>query len=123
MSNERHIRPVFAEGVGYPRDARSDSGSDRGPSGASMGARPAPPSDEQLTPRQQARLAQMPESMRGTYRRALSTRSLAAAVKVQCFECCGWNRAAVRTCTDDGCPLHSHRPGRRRAAKEQACLE
>jgi len=49
MSNERHIRPVFAEGVGYPRDARSDSGSDRGPSGASMGARPAPPSDEQLT--------------------------------------------------------------------------
>lgn len=56
------------------------------------------------------RLAEMPESHRGTYRRAVSGKSLRAAVDALCAECCGYEREAVRTCPAVACPLWSVRP-------------
>jgi hypothetical protein len=56
------------------------------------------------------RLAAMPESHHGTYRRAVSGKSLRAAVDAFCAECCGYDREAVRTCPAIACPLWSVRP-------------
>ena len=39
-----------------------------------------------------------------------SVKSKAAAIKSFCAECVGFERKAVRECTDTGCPLWHHRP-------------
>lgn len=36
------------------------------------------------------------------------------AIRAQCLECCGFDRAAVTTCASVGCPLWLRRPGGRR---------
>jgi len=64
------------------------------------------------------RLAQMPASSRGTYRRAAAGRSVAAAVKAFCGECVGWQRAEVTACKAVACPLWPYRPYQSGAAAE-----
>ena len=60
------------------------------------------------------RLAAMPESHRGTYQRAVTGKSLRAAVTAFCAECVGYDREAVRTCPAVACPLWSVRPWQQR---------
>ena len=69
------------------------------------------PSDEYLRASKEAR---MPESCRKTYRRAMSGKSRAAAVKAHCQECFCYSeyRANVRDCTITTCPLWPYRPYR-----------
>ena len=56
------------------------------------------------------RLKQMPESYRCTYKRAVSGKSLRAAVNAQCQMCCCYQRIEVTKCTDIACPLWIQRP-------------
>lgn len=56
------------------------------------------------------RRADMPRSYRATYDKAVSGKSLRAAVNAQCLECVGWQRAEVRLCTCFACPLWAIRP-------------
>ena len=56
------------------------------------------------------RLTQMRVSMRVRYLRAMSGKSMAAAIHSQCLECVGWEREEVRLCTAPACPLYPYRP-------------
>jgi len=56
------------------------------------------------------RLEDTPETMRRTYLRAVSGRSMAAGIKAFCAECVGWDRAEVARCTAPACPLYAYRP-------------
>jgi len=61
------------------------------------------------------RLADMPETCRRTYLRAMHGRSLSAAGKAFCMECVSWDRQEVARCTAPACPLYPYRPfGRER---------
>ena len=52
-----------------------------------------------------------PVSARLGYLRAASGQAAPrAAIKAQCLECLGWDRVAVRECTDPACPLWAYRP-------------
>jgi len=57
-----------------------------------------------------ARLAEMPETCRRTYLRAVLGRSMAAAVKAHCMECVCWDRREVALCTALACALYPYRP-------------
>lgn len=59
---------------------------------------------------QKKRLSQMPETMRSTYLKAVSGKSLAAAVKAHCQECVGYQKDEVTKCTSTACPLYHYRP-------------
>lgn len=64
---------------------------------------------------QQKRHDRMPQSMRGTYLKAIGATgaakgSKAKAIHAQCDECSGYDRATVKNCTSRGCPLWPHRP-------------
>ena len=55
--------------------------------------------------------AGMPESRRAGYLKATRGKaSPRAAIKAQCLECVGWNRAEVICCTGWACPLWKYRP-------------
>jgi len=56
------------------------------------------------------RLSQMPVTCRNTYLRAMRGKSMAAAIKAHCLECCGWQRREVEMCTALACPLYPYRP-------------
>ena len=56
------------------------------------------------------RLKQMPESYRAKYKKAVTRKSMRAAINSQCLECCGYQRTEVSVCTDLGCPLYLYRP-------------
>ena len=58
------------------------------------------------------RLAQIPESQRRIYAKAIARKSMAAAVKSFCYECVGYAREEVKVCSNLGCPLWMYRPGR-----------
>lgn len=58
------------------------------------------------------RLANIPESNRKTYQKAVGGRNRAAAVKAFCQECVGYERAEITACTDLGCSLYPYRPYR-----------
>jgi hypothetical protein len=62
----------------------------------------------------------IPSVCKPAYKKAMSGRSHANAIKSFCWECMGYERAAVADCTDTGCPLYPYRPGRRggKAAQE-----
>jgi len=64
------------------------------------------PQDEQI----EKRLAEMPNSYRRKYLRAMSGRSMKSAIKSFCLECVGYQREEVKLCTDLGCPLYPYRP-------------
>ena len=57
---------------------------------------------------QDRREAQIPPSMRAAYRQRKASRKM--AVTAQCQECTGYDREAIRNCTDAGCPLWHWRP-------------
>ncbi len=59
--------------------------------------------------------AEMPKVYRGTYDKAVSGKSLRAAVNSFCCECTMWQRAEVRLCTSLGCQLFPYRPYRGKA--------
>lgn len=56
------------------------------------------------------RIAQMPPMYRAKYKRAISGRSMRAAIDSFCLECMGYSRTEIPVCTDTGCPLYSYRP-------------
>jgi hypothetical protein len=58
----------------------------------------------------QNRAADMPPIYRRNYLRAVSRRSMAAAIKAFCLECVQWERAEVTHCTAPACPLYAYRP-------------
>ncbi len=58
----------------------------------------------------EVRLAQMPQSCQGLYKRAVTGKSLRACIKAQCLECVAWQRVEVTLCTSLACPLYPVRP-------------
>jgi len=60
-----------------------------------------------------ARRAQIPKAYRATYDKAVSGKSLRAAINAQCLECCMWQRKEVMLCTDLACSLYAVRPYQR----------
>lgn len=56
------------------------------------------------------RRAQMPRSYRALYDKAVSGKSLRAAINSFCLECVCWATNEVRNCSDKGCPLWAVRP-------------
>ena len=65
------------------------------------------------------RRAQMPSSQRGIYDRATGGKSKAMAIKAFCYECMGYDRSEVLSCSDPACPLWMYRPGRSVSGKAQ----
>lgn len=63
------------------------------------------------------RRADISKAYRRTYDRALSGRSLKAAVKAHCLECMGWQREEVRACTSYPCSLWPYRDYQESAEK------
>ena len=59
------------------------------------------------------RRAQVPRSYKATYDKAVSGKSLRAAINAFCLECVCWQIEEIRNCTDLGCPLFGVRPYRR----------
>jgi hypothetical protein len=55
----------------------------------------------------------IPQSYRPIYRKAMKGRSMAAAIRAKCQDCCNWQRVEVRECTVVCCPLHDYRPYRK----------
>ncbi len=67
------------------------------------------------------RLRQMPPTYRRSYVRAVrGGASLREAIKMQCAECCGYDREAVTECPATACPLWHYRPWQRRRATADA---
>jgi hypothetical protein len=56
----------------------------------------------------ESRIQQIPETMQGPYAKRKTSRKM--AIIAMCQECTGYDRKAVRECTDDGCPLFHYRP-------------
>lgn len=56
------------------------------------------------------RRAQMPRSYRANYDKAVSGKSLRAAINSFCLECICWQIEEIRNCTDLACPLYAVRP-------------
>ena len=56
------------------------------------------------------RRADMPKIYRATYDKAVSGKSLRAAVNAFCLECVMWQREEVRLCPSVACPLWEYRP-------------
>jgi len=55
-------------------------------------------------------LAEIPPAYRETYKRAMTGKSLRAAVNSFCLECVCWQREEVKLCTAIDCPLYPYRP-------------
>ena len=67
------------------------------------------------------RLSQMPKSAQRAYLRATRGKaSPLAAIKAQCLECIGWERAEIAQCTGFACPLWMYRPWKAEGKKRQA---
>ena len=68
----------------------------------------------------------VPAPLRRTYLRVMAgTAGRAAAIKVKCFECCGWRRTEdgddrIGNCGVKTCPLHPYRPFQRKRARKTA---
>ena len=53
---------------------------------------------------------QIPKAYRAVYEKAVSGKSLRAAVNAQCLECTGWQRKEITFCSATICPLWMVRP-------------
>lgn len=74
-------------------------------------AQPRKPTETAQEPSVRKRLADMPNSARRGYLRAVQGQaSPRAAIKSFCLECVGWDRDGVRLCTAPACPLYCYRP-------------
>jgi len=56
------------------------------------------------------RRADMPRSYRACYDKAVSGKSLRAAINSFCLECVCWQIEEIRQCTDLACSLYAVRP-------------
>jgi len=56
------------------------------------------------------RTRQIPKAYRAVYEKAVSGKSLRAAVNAQCLECTGWQRKEITLCTAKNCSLYAVRP-------------
>lgn len=57
------------------------------------------------------RIAEAPESVKGTLREAFSgSASPRKAIKAMCLACTGYDRREVTSCTGYSCPLWKYRP-------------
>lgn len=64
-----------------------------------------------LTPKQVSRIQTRPSSLQKLLEKSfLGKVSPRQAIKMQCLECNGWSRKAVRECADNCCPLWLYRP-------------
>lgn len=67
-----------------------------------------------MTEKRQERInkhrATMPRRYRATYDKAMSGKSLRAAVNSFCLECVGWQREEVKKCCSPQCSLFPYRP-------------
>ena len=56
----------------------------------------------------------IPELFNGSYRKqydkAMSGKSIRAAINSKCLDCMCWQQAEVKKCDIDTCPLHPYRP-------------
>ena len=66
-------------------------------------------SDEAVAQARARKLAQVPETIRDSYRQAWSGKR-AAGIRAFCAECCGGSKAEVRRCVSTTCPLWELRP-------------
>ena len=55
------------------------------------------------------RLNDIPQKYKNHYRKAMTGKHRASAVKAFCLECMGWEREEVRKCTSVACPLYPYR--------------
>ncbi len=51
----------------------------------------------------------IPRNYRKTYDRAMTGRSIRAAINSQCIECMGYARVEVKNCVSPQCPLFPYR--------------
>lgn len=65
------------------------------------------------------RRADMPRVYRGIYDKAMTGKSLRAAVNAFCLECVMWQREEVRLCPSTPCPLWLYRPYREDTVKAE----
>lgn len=63
------------------------------------------------------RRSDIPKVYRGIYDKALTGKSLRAAVNAFCLECVCWQREEVRLCPSTPCPLWLYRPYREDTVK------
>lgn len=56
------------------------------------------------------RIAQIPKAYRAVYKKAMTGKSLRAAVNAFCLECVCWQRLEITNCTAKNCPLYNYRP-------------
>ena len=67
----------------------------------------------------------IPDLFHGSYRRAydkaMSGKSLRAAIDSKCLDCVCWEQVEVKKCTAVTCPLHPYRPYRADSTQQQAC--
>ena len=63
-----------------------------------------------LHPRVAAKMAQIPKVYREKYKKAMTGKSLRAAVDSFCVECTAYQREEVKLCTSPSCPLYPYRP-------------
>jgi len=63
-------------------------------------------------------ISAIPISCRGNYNRAMTGRSMRAAIKSHCQMCMGWQPSLVPGCTAPDCPLFPYRPGADRPRRE-----
>ncbi|MHB9071853.1 MAG: hypothetical protein ACYC54_15945 [Sedimentisphaerales bacterium] len=63
-----------------------------------------------MNDRIEKKLNNMPEHYRNNYKKAVTGRNRAAAVKAFCLECMGWQRTEIKNCDCVACPLYSYRP-------------
>lgn len=56
------------------------------------------------------KMAEIPRAYRQTYKRAMSGKSLRAAVNAFYLECVQWQREEIKVCTAIDCPLYPYRP-------------
>ena len=60
----------------------------------------------------------IPEIYQNIYRKAMTGKSLRAAVNARCLDCCCWQRTEVRDCPAENCPLYPYRPYQDKSSKE-----
>lgn len=63
-----------------------------------------------LTPKHQKRIETAPKSWQGILKRAFTGNSRKTAIKAQCGECMGFDRAGIAECASNACPLWKFRP-------------
>ena len=67
------------------------------------------PTPEEIKHDREAKLKDMPKSMRNLFRQAWATRSRKSAIRAFCLECMGHQASEVPFCTSTSCPLWEYR--------------